>query len=74
MSNRSLLEGLKKVYEVEDCFMSHDMTLVSRENEEVRAHQIILAAQCDFLNVSQDILGRQLQDTRVAGQEDLQYV
>jgi len=42
-----LVENLRKVYEEEDCFL-HDVTLVSREKGEVKAHRIILAVQSDY--------------------------
>ena len=46
-----LVENLRKVYEEEDCFL-HDVTLVSREKGEVKAHRIILAVQSDYFKVS----------------------
>ena len=45
-----LVENLRKVYEDEDCFL-HDVTLVSRESGEVKAHRVILAVQSDYFKV-----------------------
>ena len=42
-----LVENLRKIYDEEDCFL-HDVTLVSNECGEVRAHKVILAAQSDY--------------------------
>jgi len=42
-----LVENIRKIYEEEDCFL-HDVTLLSNENGEVKAHKVILAAQSDF--------------------------
>ena len=42
-----LVENLRKIFEEEDCFL-HDVTLVSNEGREVRAHRVILAAQSDY--------------------------
>ena len=38
---------LAKIFEEEDCFL-HDVTLVSNEGGEVRAHRVFLAAQSDY--------------------------
>ena len=46
-----LVENLRKVYEDEDCFL-HDVTLVSRERGEVKAHRVILAIQSDYFKVN----------------------
>ena len=46
-----LVENLKKIYDEEDCFL-YDVTLVSKDNVEVRAHKVILAAQSDFFKVN----------------------
>jgi len=42
-----LVENLRRIFEEEDCFL-HDVTLVSNEGGEVRAHRVILAAQSDY--------------------------
>ena len=42
-----LFKNLVRIFEEEDCFL-HDMTLVSNEGGEVRAHRVILAAQSDY--------------------------
>merc|ERR1719180_516352 len=41
-----LVENLRRIFE-EDGFL-HDVTLVSNEGGEVRAHRVILAAQSDY--------------------------
>ena len=46
-----LVDNLRRIYDEEDCFL-HDVTLVSSDKGEVRAHKIILAAQSDYFKVS----------------------
>ena len=46
-----LVENLRKIYDEEDCFL-YDVTLVSKDKVEVRAHKVILAAQSDFFKVT----------------------
>ena len=43
--SRKLYKNIVRIYEEEDCF---DVTLVSNEGGEVRAHRVILAAQSDY--------------------------
>jgi len=38
---------LRRIYDEEDCFL-HDVTLCSKDNGEVKAHKIILAAQSEY--------------------------
>ena len=45
-----LVENLRKIYDEEDCFL-HDVTLVSNDSGEVKAHKVILAAQSDYFKV-----------------------
>ena len=45
------MDNLRRIYDEEDCFL-HDVTLVSSDKGEVRAHKIILAAQSDYFKVS----------------------
>jgi len=42
-----LVDNLRKIYYEEDCFLS-DITLCSKDNGEVKAHKIILAAQSEY--------------------------
>jgi len=42
-----LVENLRRIYDEEDCFL-HDVTLCSKDNGEVKAHKIILAAQSEY--------------------------
>ena len=42
-----LFKNLVRIFEKEDCFLN-DVTLVSNEGGEVRAHRVILAAQSDY--------------------------
>ena len=45
-----LVDNLRKIYYEEDCFLS-DITLCSKDNGEVKAHKIILAAQSEYFKV-----------------------
>ena len=45
-----LVENLRKIYYEEECFL-HDITLCSKDNGEVKAHKIILAAQSEYFKV-----------------------
>jgi len=42
-----LVESLRRIYEEEDCLL-HDVVLCSKEEGEVRAHRVVLAAQSQY--------------------------